>query len=65
MKINKIEWPKCPECDLTINSYRILPASLFMENQPCFEDIICPSCKKEFHIKSRVDISFETFKKEE
>ena len=63
MKINKLNWPKCPHCGLLINDMTKLPASLLLENFGT--EMECPKCDNSFEIESRIELTFITYKREE
>jgi hypothetical protein len=64
---NKIEWSKCPYCNIQINSLSCYNADLVLNGSFEFQIMKCPKaeCNKDFLIKRRVIMTFETEKYEE
>lgn len=60
MKINTIEYPKCPHCGLLVNNMNVIPASLLFDRFGT--EMNCPKCKLSFGIESKVTLVFETYK---
>ncbi len=66
MKVNKINWAKCPNCQVLINGYRFYPGHLLMENASnLYSEMECPKCKKSFDIACKVEVTFLTEKIED
>jgi DNA-directed RNA polymerase subunit RPC12/RpoP len=57
-------WPVCPYCDITINDWHCLPASVVKDDTGYFKSANCPKCKKKYLVKMKTRIEFETEKAE-
>lgn len=59
MKVNTIEWAKCPKCDTLINGYEFYPVSALFNHHNYYERSECPKCKAELFVNARVEIKFD------
>ena len=61
----RIEWAKCPECDVTINDFTKYSLAVLNTQSMFYLKMKCPCCKKEFLIKAEHSLKFNTEKLKE
>ena len=53
---NKLNWGKCPECKVIINTNSDFPIDII--GNPYFTRVKCPSCKKEIYAKMKIEHTY-------
>lgn len=64
MKVNKVNWAKCPECKVLLNGYQFYPANVLMSGSGGYVRFNCAKCKKELLLKCKVEVTFDCEKVE-
>lgn len=60
MKVNKVEWGKCPHCKVTLNGYQFYPADILMNGgYDFFSQYECANCKEKILVNCKVTLEFK------
>jgi hypothetical protein len=66
MKVSKIEWAKCPHCNVVHNGYQFYPANAIMTGESYLgTPHKCDRCGKKVYVFCSVNVKFEMEKSDD